>query len=111
VIGLGGAAAVVGTIGYFSNKSKIDEAAQKCENPEAHTGCPDSATKDGNDARKQMTVSAVIGAAGLVAVGSGLVWWWLDGRSQGEIQTSSRRPQLTPVVGPGVAGLTLSGAF
>jgi tetratricopeptide (TPR) repeat protein len=113
VIGLGGAAAVVGTIGYLSNKSKIDDAAQQCEDPDAHTGCPDSATKDGNDARKQMTASAVIGVVGVAAVGAGVVWWVIDGnRVQRENEQASwRRPRLTPVVGPKVAGLTLSGAF
>jgi tetratricopeptide (TPR) repeat protein len=113
VIGLGGAAVVVGAIGYVSSKSKVDDAANQCVDPETHMGCPDQATRDGNDARRQMTISGIIFGAGVAAVAGGLIWRYVDGnsvdRENGEARL--RRPRLTPVIGPDVAGLALSGAF
>lgn len=115
VIGLGGAAAIVGTIGYVSNKTKIDTFANQCQNPAAHTGCPDDVEKDGNEARKAMTTSAVIGGVGAAVVAGGFIWWYLDGkrvaRENSVTQGSWRRPVITPVVGRDVAGLALSGRF
>jgi tetratricopeptide (TPR) repeat protein len=114
VIGLGGAAAIVGTIGYISNKTKIDDLANQCLEPAAHKGCPDNVEKDGNDARKAMTTSAVIGGVGAAVVVGGFVWWYIDGqrvaRENSHAETA-RRPTLTPVLGPEVAGLALSGSF
>jgi tetratricopeptide (TPR) repeat protein len=113
VIGLGGAATIVGTIGYVSNKSKIDDLANQCEKPATHEGCPPNVKTDGNEARKQMTTSAVLGGVGLAAVGAGFVWWYLDGKrvERANSNSTSRRPVLTPIVGPEVAGLSLSGSF
>jgi tetratricopeptide (TPR) repeat protein len=112
MIGLGGAATIVGTIGYISNKSKIDDLANQCEDPAKHKGCPPQVETDGNEARKQMTTAAVLGGVGLAVVGGGFVWWYLDGkRVARENGTASRRPRLTPMVGPELAGLSLSGAF
>lgn len=115
VIGLGGAATIVGAIGYISNKTKIDDLANQCQVPETHKGCPDDVEKDGNEARKAMTTSAVIGGLGAGVVVGGFVWWYLDGkrvaRENSLAQGSWRRPVVTPVVGPEVAGLTLSGGF
>jgi hypothetical protein len=112
VIGLGGAAAIVGTIGYLSNKSKVDDLAKECGDPDTHTGCDSETVKAGNDARKQMTFSGVIFGVGIVAVGAGVVWRIIDGnRVERANEASLRRPRLAPVVGPGVAGLALSGAF
>jgi hypothetical protein len=54
----------------------------------------------------------VLGGVGLAVVGGGFVWWYLDGkRVARENGTSARRPKLTPIVGPEVAGLSLSGSF
>ena len=112
MIGLGGAATIVGTIGYISNKSKIDDLANQCDNPATHEGCPANVKTDGNEARKQMTTAAVLGGVGLAVVGGGFIWWYLDGkRVARENGTASRRPVLTPILGPQVAGLALSGAF
>jgi hypothetical protein len=115
VIGLGGAAAIVGTIGYISNKNKIDDLASQCEIPETHKGCPANVEKDGNEARKQMTTSAVIGGVGVAVVAGGFVWWYIDGkrvaRENAAGQSGWRRPSVTPFVGPELAGLALSGSF
>lgn len=113
VIGIGGAAVIVGGIGYFSNKSKVDDLAQQCKYPETHQECPPDVETDGNAARKAMAGSAVIAGVGVLAIGGGLVWRYFDGKrveSENNLATW-RRPRITPVVGPEVAGLTLSGAF
>jgi hypothetical protein len=112
MIGLGGAATIVGTIGYLSNKSKIDDLANQCEDPARHKGCPAEVETEGNEARKQMTTSGVLAGVGLAVVGGGFVWWYLDGkRVARENGAASRRPELTPLVGPEFAGLSLSGSF
>lgn len=114
VMGLGGAAAIVGVLGYASNKSKVDDLAQQCDDPEKHTGCPSNVEKDGNEARRQMSLSAGLAGIGVAAVAGGVVWWVVDGkrvaRENGE-QARRHRPQLTPVLGPELAGLSLSGSF
>jgi tetratricopeptide (TPR) repeat protein len=114
VIGLGGAVAILGTIGYISNKTKIDDLANQCEVPATHKGCPENVEKDGNEARKAMTTSAVLAGVGAGVVAGGFVWWYLDGRRVARSNSQSeswRRPVVTPVVGPEVAGLALSGSF
>lgn len=114
VIGLGGAATIVGTIGYISNKTKIDDLANQCQVPETHKGCPDNVERDGNEARKAMTTSAVLAGVGAGVVVGGFVWWALDGRRVAHENAragSWRRPVVSPVVGPELAGLALSGSF
>ena len=112
MIGLGGAATIVGTIGYISNKAKVDDLANECEDPVRHKGCPAPVETEGNEARKQMTASAVLAGVGVAVVGGGFLWWYLDGkRVARENGAMSRRPKLTPLVGPELAGLSLSGSF
>jgi tetratricopeptide (TPR) repeat protein len=112
MIGLGGAATIVGTIGYISNKSKVDDLAKECEDPVGHKGCPAPVEADGNEARKQMTTSGVLAGVGLAVVAGGFVWWYFDGRRVARENSGTlRRPKLTPLVGPELAGLSLSGSF
>ncbi len=115
VIGLGGAATIVGAVGYGVSKSKVDDLAQQCEKPETHEGCPPDVERDGNAARRRMSISAGVAGVGVAAVAAGVVWWVLDGkrvsRESADQKALLHRPELTPVLGPQLAGLTLSGAF
>jgi tetratricopeptide (TPR) repeat protein len=114
VIGLGGAATIVGAIGAISNKAKIDDLASQCADPERHAGCSEPVKADGNKARSQMNASMALGIVGVVAVAGGIVWWVIDGKRvarENAGRGSLLHPRLTPIVGPEIAGLTLSGAF
>lgn len=114
VIGLGGAATILGTIGYFSNKQKMDEAVGRC-GPGGRAMCADdTAVEDGNKARTALTTSGVIAGVGVAAVAGGIVWAVLDGRRvtrENQAARPSRRATLSPVVGPELTGLSLSGSF
>jgi len=117
VIGVGGAVAIVGTIGVIGNKKKLNDADAECDDPstkvvEGRDHCPFPAVaKKGNDARTALNVSGVITGVGVAAVAAGFVWLIIDGKRVEHAQTASRRPQLTPIFTPQHAGLTLSGVF
>jgi tetratricopeptide (TPR) repeat protein len=118
VMGIGGAATVVGAIGYFSSKQKMDEANARCDNPnttqvEDRTKCFDnSAVDEGNDARKNVTLSGAVFFVGVGAVAGGAIWWYLDGKRVANAQTSvRRRTAIVPLLSPELAGLSVSGSF
>jgi len=113
LIGVGGAATIVGTIGIIGNKKKVDDADADCRGN--RNMCPYEVAKRGNDARTALNVSAVVAGAGVAMVGGGVIWYILDGqRVEHANQARSARlrsARVEPLVGPGVAGLSLSGAF
>jgi hypothetical protein len=112
VMGVGAAATIVGTIGIISNKKKVDDADAACNGN--RNLCSFDVAKEGNDARSRLNASAVITGAGVLIVGGGLAWWFLDGRRVEEANGSAqalRKPRFTPVAAPGFAGVSLSGAF
>jgi hypothetical protein len=112
VIGVGGAASLVGIAGLVSNKKKLDDATAQCD--PGRTNCPEDVAQDGNDARSAMQGSGVLLGVGLAAVAGGVVWAVLDGKRVAQANASasrSHRPALVPVVGPELAGLSWSGSF
>lgn len=112
VIGLGGAATIVGSLLAISSKGRIDDLANQCADPEGHAGCSEHVKTEGNKARSRMNASMALAIVGGVAVAGGIVWWVIDGKRVARANHGSLlRPRLTPVVGPEIAGLTLSGAF
>lgn len=116
VVGVGGAIAIVGTIGVVANKKKVDDYAGQCDRPdtpeiEGRNNCDFAIAKKGNDARSALNVSAVVTGVGVAAVAAGFVWLYFDGKRVENAQGSLKRPLLTPVLGPQLAGLNLSGAF
>jgi tetratricopeptide (TPR) repeat protein len=116
VIGVGGAAAIVGTLGVISNKKKVDDFAAQCDKPETpeiegRDNCNFDTAKKGNDARTALNVSGVITGVGVAAVAAGFIWLYFDGKRVASAQGSFKRPLLTPLVSPQLAGLNLSGAF
>jgi hypothetical protein len=112
VIGIGGAATIVGAIGYVSNKQKMDDAAAKCGGGGRVMCEDDQAVIDGNDARRGLTTSGVVMGVGAVAVIGGFVWWYLDGKRVASAQREpARRAALFPVVSPELTGVGFSGSF
>ena len=116
VMGIGGGAVILGTVGYINNNKKLDDATARC-GPGGRMNCADpSAVQDGTDARSALTASGVILGVGVAAVAAGVVWFILDGKrvaaaNQAGAPVKARRISLVPVVGPEVAGLNWSGSF
>ena len=112
VMGVGGAALIVGTIGAVDAKKKIDEVEAKCPNHQCVGSDTESITK-GNDARSKLNGSVVIMSIGGAAVVGGAIWWFMDKkaveRANGSV--ARKRPLITPFVAPQLAGLSVSGAF
>lgn len=106
LIGVGGAAAIVGTIGIINNKKKVDDADAECVGGNRNQ-CSPAVADRGNDARSALNASAVITGAGGLLLGGGIVWYILDGQRVERANAA----RVVPVVGPGIAGLSVSGAF
>jgi tetratricopeptide (TPR) repeat protein len=107
VIGVGGAAALVGVVGLGTNKKKLDDASAICPDRDK---CNDAQVReDGNAARAGMNASGALLGVGLAAVAGGVVWYVLDGNRVA--QANSASATLVPVVGPKLAGLSWSGSF
>jgi hypothetical protein len=116
VIGVGGAVTIVGVISYISNKQKVDDLVAQCDDPktpvvESRDKCPTEIANKGNEARKSLTASGFVTGAGVALVVGGVIWWYLDGKRVANSQGSVEHPRVTPLVGPQLAGLALSGAF
>ena len=60
-------------------------------------------------APKKIT-GGVVAGVGAVALAGGLIWYFVQPRSA-ETAGSLLKPNVTPAVTPGFAGLALSGAF
>lgn len=112
VIGIGGAATIVGAIGYVSNKQKMDDAAAKCGDGGRGMCTNDQAVIDGNEARKGLTTSGIVMGVGAAAVVGGFVWWYIDGKRVASAQVEpARRTALFPVVSHELTGVGFSGSF
>jgi tetratricopeptide (TPR) repeat protein len=112
VMGVGGAAFIVGTIGAVDAKKTIDEVEAKCPNHKCIGSDTESIDK-GNEARTKLNGSVAIMAIGSAAVVGGFIWWYFDKKAveQANRQASAKRPLITPFVAPQLAGLSVSGAF
>jgi tetratricopeptide (TPR) repeat protein len=111
VMGVGGAAAIFGTVGVISNKKKVDDATAKCSDG-SRNQCPPKVAEDGNKARTALNTSAVILGVGGAAIVGGAIWWFLDKRQADDNMSASlAHPRVTPFVGLDVAGVGFSGAF
>ncbi len=63
-----------------------------------------------NSARKKKIAGGVITGVGAATVVGGLIWYFAEPRSAATTG-SLLKPNVTPAVTPGFAGLALSGAF
>lgn len=111
VVGGGGVMVLVGGILWLGGNSKLskasdDFAAAKCNVPghtTSSTVCQAFAD-DGTSGKNTRTVGIVLTGVGVVAAGAGLAWALVGGGKK-----DSASVNLGP--GPGLAGLSLSGAF
>jgi hypothetical protein len=99
--GVGGAAAITGVILYVVGAGDISSAESACNG--GRIGCPGAVADKGNTGRSLETVGAVVGVAGVVTLGAGLVWLFTA-----KSAPASGGAFVSPVVAPGYAGITLS---
>ena len=117
VAGGGGVVAVVGAVVLAGGMKKVSEAEEVCPSHKCPQDVPANEAADaiekGNAGRDQQVVGGVLLGVGVAAVGGGLLWYFLSSPSSDAPAKalSPRRPTATPAIGPGYAGISLSGSF
>jgi hypothetical protein len=107
---VGGAGIVgVGVSLGFGLKAKGLDNDSKADGHCDATGCDDIGTRRRNDAIHAGNVATVVGVAGGVLLAGGAALVFVLAPKQGE--PSAARVQLSPAVGPGSAGLVVSGSL
>jgi tetratricopeptide (TPR) repeat protein len=113
VAGAGGAIGITGAIIYFTASSQLSDFREECGVD--HTACPDQRTADrANAARGRQTIGGVLAIGGLAVGAAGLVYYFVAPPSPSTASRLPARPdapRLSPWVGVGTAGMSLSGRF
>ena len=111
LVGGGGALALVGAILLPVGYSAISDAEAICPD---HTNCvnPNAASK-GNSGRTQAGVGWGMLSVGLAAAGGGIVWQILFNKAEvkGPAKPARAPVWVTPIAGPGTAGVSVGGRF
>jgi tetratricopeptide (TPR) repeat protein len=105
LVGVGGAALIGGAIMFPVGAGDVSTAADQCP---SRKDCAGSVADKGNLGRTLETVGPIVGAAGLVSIGAGLVWL-LTAKPSGA--PASGGAFVTPVVAPGYAGVAFGSAM
>ena len=110
VIGGGVAVGVAGALygvgaGQVSNAEQVCGSSHVC--PVSSAGV--SAVSQGNSGRTEETVGVVVGGVGLAAVVAGIIWHFQEPTSADAAKAAG--PTIAPAVGPGYAGMGVSGRF
>ncbi len=113
VAGAGGALLIVGLVIYVPAAKDVKDSEDQCPNRKCLG--PDEAqntanAKKGEDARKKAVLGGVVSTVGVAAVAGGLIWYFAQPKKAATTATLLR-PNVTPSVAPGFAGVALSGAF
>jgi tetratricopeptide (TPR) repeat protein len=111
VVGVGGVVAIVGGVLYLDATSDYNDAKDECGGTK---GCSKAVEEKGDDAVSRQNLSTVIGLGGLAIAAAGLVWYLVsptDGATESAAPRERKRPDVSPVIGPGFAGLSLGGSF
>ncbi len=112
VTGAGVAIAVVGVVIFVPAAKDVSDFGKQCPNHMCPgTGAAQTDLIDkGNKARSKEMVGGVLMGVGGAAIVGGIIWYFAQPRGA-ETSASLLKPQLTPALTPGFAGLSLSGAF
>ncbi|MGK4005951.1 tetratricopeptide repeat protein [Sorangium sp. So ce1036] len=110
VTGAGVVTLLVGGILTSSGLSDVADAENGCP---TRTNCPPDLAEQGNDGRARATVGGVLIGLGAAGVAGGLIWQlgFNHPRPPAGSFASDHELRVTPVAGPGTAGLGLSGCF
>jgi hypothetical protein len=118
VASAGGVVAIVGAVVMLSGSKKIQDAEAICPNrqcPVVPSTDPKAAEiakakDDGNAGRTEVTRGAIIAGAGVVIGVGGLIWYFAMPKASASVPAANKTT-FTPSVGPGFAGVSLSGTF
>lgn len=114
VAGAGGVMAIVGIAVYGKAAKDYNHYAALCpENGGTQNCMGDDAKANqdaGNEARTRKVVGGVVTGVGAATLAGGLIWYFVQPR-HGSSSATLRKPQVSPAVAPGFAGVALSGAF
>jgi hypothetical protein len=110
--------AIVGAIVLVGGVKKVQQAEDICPTHKCPSDIPPQTAADaidkGNAGRTQQVVGGVLLGVGVAAAGSGVLWYFLSSPSRAappKTAFSLRRTAATPAVGPGYAGIALTGSF
>jgi tetratricopeptide (TPR) repeat protein len=113
VAGAGGAVGVVGLVLYATASSDLSSFEDEC-GPD-HSRCPDAATaSDANSARTRQTIGGAVAIGGFAVGAAALVYYFVAPPSESTGATSQPKsaiPRVSPWVGVGSTGLSVSGTF
>ena len=116
VAGAGGVVTIVGLAVFIPASKDVSNYDKQCPNRDCFvTGVTtqDQASQissKAESARKKKVAGGVITGVGAATVVGGLIWYFAEPRSA-ETTGTLLKPNVTPAVTPGFAGLALSGAF
>ncbi len=101
VMGAGGLVTIVGGVLYLGGASKVSDAEALCP---SRINCTAEAADKGNSGRSQKKLGVMLTGAGLLTVGGGVAWYFLDKRK-------APSTAVTPLLAPGTAGVGVIGRF
>lgn len=110
VAGVGGVMTVVGGILYLGAASDVKDVEDQC----GGRTCKDPKLKEeGNSARQRQTTWGIVTVGGLAVTAGGLIWYFVSKPETQEAGPAkeARVPRVAPALGPGFAGVSLSGNF
>ena len=111
VAGAGGVVFLVGGGVYIKASKDVKHYEDLCPNRDCGNGEAAAANKEAaNDARTRKIWGGIVTGVGAATIAGGLVWYFMQPRQTANTATW-RKPQLSPAVAPGFAGVSLSGAF
>jgi hypothetical protein len=108
VSGVGLAAVIAGGVMLGVGSGDVSSANTACP---SHQNCAQDIANKGNTGRGLETAGVITGAVGVVAVGAGLIWHFTEPTTPRTGSAPAPGTQMTPVVAPGYAGLSLGGSF
>jgi tetratricopeptide (TPR) repeat protein len=110
VAGAGGVVLIVGAVVYAGGAKDVNTYEGLCPNHNC-MGTDAVAKQDAaNKARTKKITGGVVTGVGAAVLAGGLIWYFAQPRSA-ETTGTLLKPNVTPAVTPGFAGLALSGAF
>ncbi|KYF68390.1 hypothetical protein BE11_30960 [Sorangium cellulosum] len=108
--GAGVVSLLVGGILTSSGFAEISDAEESCPN---RTNCEPDVADQGNQGRTQATVGGVLLGLGAAGIAGGLIWefGFNQPRTPSGLLVPAAKLRVTPVAGPGTAGIGVSGRF
>jgi hypothetical protein len=113
VAGAGGVVLIVGVVVYAGGAKDVNHYESLCPNHNCTGTTTMSAASEqtaANAARNKKIAGGVVTGVGAAVLAGGLIWYFVQPRSA-ETTGTLLKPNVTPTVTPGFAGLALSGAF